>query len=127
MFLRYLLQFTLLASIFLLGQWIVSFFHIPLPGSIVGMLLLFFALLFGVFKLTWFEDIAHLHLKHIVLLFIPPIVSIFHFLGVFKTEGLQLVFIITLSSLVIILVTAIAVEYMDKEKKQSPKEGRKRI
>lgn len=122
MFLRYSMQFILLAGIFLLGQWVVSFFHIPLPGSIVGMLLLFLALSVGLFKLTWFEKIAQLHLKHIVLLFIPPIVSIFHFLGIFKTEGLQLALIITLSSLVIILATAFVVEYIDKGKKRISKE-----
>lgn len=114
--LRLLFQFLLISSIYLLGQWAVHAFHIPLPGSIVGMILLFLFLLLGFFKLTWFEQIAQLHIKHIVLFFIPPIISIIHFMGVFKTQGLQLSIIIILSSLAMILVTALAVDHFDLRK-----------
>lgn len=82
------------------------------------MLILFFGLVLGIFKSSWLENIAQLHLKHIILLFIPPIVSIFHYMGIFKTNGLQLTIIIILSSLVVLFVTAFAVEQMDKKKKE---------
>ena len=115
--LRLLFQFLFIAGVYLLGQWVVNFFHIPLPGSIVGMILLFIFLLFGFFRLTWFEQIAQLHMKHIVLFFIPPIISIIHYIGVFKTQGLKLSVIIVFSSLTMIVVTALAVDRLDSPKK----------
>lgn len=116
-FLRLLCQFLFIACVYFLGQWIVYFFHIPLPGSIVGMVLLFLFLLTGLFKLSWFEQIAQLHIKHIVLFFVPPIISIIHYIGVFKTQGLKLSIIIVFSSLAMILVTALAVDRFDFPKK----------
>ena len=45
-----------LAIIAGIGNMITEVLHLPLPGTLVGMILLFVLLLTGVVKLEWFEQ-----------------------------------------------------------------------
>ncbi|WP_307337828.1 CidA/LrgA family protein [Caldalkalibacillus uzonensis] len=62
------------------------------------MLLLFLALWSGMMKLEWVEQAADLHLKHMTLFFIPPIVGIVYFADVFLRQGITVLLVIMISS-----------------------------
>jgi holin-like protein len=115
---RLVLQIGLLALLYLLGSALASYFHLPLPGSILGMLLLFFALLLGVCRMSWIEEGAVLHLKHITLLFIPPIINVVQYTGIFRKEGAKLLIVLGISSFIVLLVTAYAAEWYEKIKRR---------
>jgi holin-like protein len=115
---KIVLQIGMLAMLYLLGNTLVSLLHLPLPGSVVGMLLLFLLLLLGACKIHWVEDGAFFHLKHITLLFIPPIISVVHYTAIFKQEGWKLLIILIVSSFSILLATAYVAECYDKMKRR---------
>ncbi|SEM90609.1 CidA/LrgA family protein [Lihuaxuella thermophila] len=120
---RILLQFLTILTIYLTGNGLVAWLHLPLPGSFVGMILLFAALSLGVFKLPWIETIARLHIRHFSLLLIPSIIGVVHYTGAFKTEGIKLAIILTASSFTVLLVTAFTAEYFETRRKRRKQDG----
>lgn len=115
--LRNIFQFITIIIFYLAGNKLSIWLGLPVPGSIVGMVLLFAALLCGVIKLSWIETIGQLHIKHLTLLFIPFTVGVFHYIGIFRMDGVKLMAIIMISSLVVLLVTSSIAEYYDKMKR----------
>lgn len=116
--LKWVFQFVIFIGFLFLGHGIVSFFHIPLPGAIVGMILLFISLLTGLVKLTWIEKAAAFQLKHLTLLFIPPTVGLFlssNFLDVLQWN---IFLILIVSSICSLLGTAFTVEWYEKIKRR---------
>ncbi|QIZ08973.1 CidA/LrgA family protein [Priestia megaterium] len=120
---RTIAQFLTILVIYLTGTRLVTWLDLPVPGSIIGMALLFIALMSGACKLKWVEAAAQLHIKHITLLFIPFIVGVWHFAGIFRVEGIKLAIILAVSSLVVLLVTAFIAEYLETKRKRSKQNG----
>ena len=68
--------FAVLLSLQAIGELITLWLHLPLPGSVLGMLLLLFGLRFGLIELEWVKDAAELLLSNLSLLFVPAGVGI---------------------------------------------------
>lgn len=120
---RFVLQFSTILLFYLLGKGLVTFFGLSIPGSIVGMTLLFTALLLKICTLKWVESVAQFHIKHITLLFIPFAVGVWHFTRTFRNEGIKLSTILAISSLVVLFITAIIAELIDNKSKRGKQNG----
>ncbi|MDQ0201400.1 CidA/LrgA family protein [Neobacillus ginsengisoli] len=120
---RIIAQFLTILFVYLIGNQIVTWLKLPIPGSIVGMALLFIALVSGVCKLKWVEKVAQLHIKHITLLFIPFAVGVWHYAGIFRIEGLKLAIILVTSSLFVLFVTAYSAEYFETKRTRRKQNG----
>ena len=59
----------------LLGVVAHDYFFVPLPGNVLGLLLLLVALSLRIVKLHWVEDAAGFLLRHMMVLFAPVIVG----------------------------------------------------
>ncbi|MBS4211027.1 MULTISPECIES: CidA/LrgA family protein [Neobacillus] len=121
---RYFVQFITILLIYLIGNGLVRWLDLPVPGSIVGMALLFLGLTLKVCKLKWVEAIAQLHIKHITLLFIPFAVGVWHYTGIFRIEGLKLTAILAASSISVLLVTAGMAEFFEIKTKKGRQNGK---
>lgn len=77
---RFLLGLGILLGLLALGTLLSNGLHWPLPGSIVGMALLWLALSSGVLRLEWLEDAADGLLGVLGLLFVPATVGVVPFL-----------------------------------------------
>ncbi|PLR78323.1 murein hydrolase transporter LrgA [Bacillus sp. V3-13] len=117
--LSWLLQLLIISAFLLLGYGTVAVFRIPLPGSVVGMILLFVFLLTGIIKLDWIERTASFQLKHLTLLFIPPIVSLFLSPSLQQIMHWNIVLILVVSSMCCLLGTAFFVEWYEKIKRRN--------
>ncbi|WP_214328275.1 CidA/LrgA family protein [Bacillus paranthracis] len=51
-----LLQVGVLYVFSLVGTWIQGVFHLSMPGSLIGMLMLFLLLSIRILPLKWFEE-----------------------------------------------------------------------
>lgn len=102
-----------------LGIFIVSFFHLPIPGNVVGMILLFILLMTGVIKLKWINEAASFLLKHLVFFFIPIAVGIMTFGALFLQAGLSLFLILIISASIGIIVTGTVSQMLTLKKKVS--------
>ncbi|MDN7243077.1 CidA/LrgA family holin-like protein [Planococcus sp. N028] len=93
------LQIAVLYGIYLLGEEIRNLFHLPLPGSIIGFLLLFAALMLKIYPLRWIESGAHFLLMFLSLFFIPATVGAMEYGELFTGKGILLIVIVFISTL----------------------------
>jgi holin-like protein len=92
-----------------LGDLAVAALQLPLPGSVVGMILLWVALETGAVRLAWLERGARTLLGTLGLLFVPAGVGFVQFLGAGGTWAMAAV-VIGVGSLVTLAVTGHVVE-----------------
>jgi holin-like protein len=79
--------------------------RIPLPASVIGLMLFVISLLFGWVKLDWVEQSAQFLLKHLMLFFVPYIVGTVVFWPLIRSEAAAIVTGLIVSTLVVMLVT----------------------
>ncbi|AIF44824.1 CidA/LrgA family protein [Virgibacillus sp. SK37] len=97
-----IIQIGLLSLLYLVGNWVQSVFNLVVPGSVIGMLLLFLLLTTGVFKISWIEAGATLIINNLAFFFIPVTVGVLEYYGVFAGKGFLLVGI-TLGSTILVM------------------------
>lgn len=83
-------QFGLLVGVYYAGSAVVQVTGIPLPGNLVGMLLLLGLLRLGLVRLDQVEDVASLLVKHLNLFFLPLAVGLMAWSGLLGLSGLTL-------------------------------------
>ncbi|MFC3884322.1 CidA/LrgA family protein [Bacillus songklensis] len=113
-----LLQMILLTVIFLLGEGIVRLFHLPVPGSIIGLAILFLLLQLKIIKLSWIEKGGNLLLANLLLFFIPAVVGLINYTDVIKQYGIQIMAVIVVSTVLVMSVTGLVAELVSKRKEE---------
>ena len=113
-------QLVIILSIWVIGEYISSFIQgiILIPGSIVGMLLLFLLLQFKVLDLSSIENVSGFFLDNMAIFFIPAGVSLIKSLDLIRENVLVLLLVICLSTLIVMYTTGIIVEKMIKKKEE---------
>lgn len=69
-------QFMIILVFSFLGEAISSIFHLPVPGSIIGLTLLFLALEFKIIRLRHITLVGDFLLANMTILFLPAAVGI---------------------------------------------------
>jgi holin-like protein len=118
--LRFLGQVALLAGIYLLGNKIAAFAHLPVPGNVVGVVLLYALLNLGLVPLEYVQDAADFLLRHLVFFFIPVAVDLMNWGNVFYKYGLALAFAIVVSTVLTFLGTGYLAQWFQKGEKSCP-------
>ncbi|WP_289087884.1 CidA/LrgA family protein [uncultured Veillonella sp.] len=107
-----------LAIIAGIGNMITEVLHLPLPGTLVGMILLFVLLLTGVVKLEWFEQGAAVLIGELLLFFIPSAIGIIQYSQLFGSTGAMLLGVIVTSIITLLAsVTVITLSIMKLRRK----------
>lgn len=96
-------QLSIVSLISVAGEQIASYFHLPIPGSVVGMVILFSLLCLGIVKPSQIREVSDFLLKHMAFFFIPIAVGLMNYWDLFYTDGLVL-FSLLASSLLIAFV-----------------------
>lgn len=74
--LQYLVSFGLIFLSLAIGQFIQSLLGISIPGSIIGMLILFALLATGIAPSAWVKPGATFSIRYMILLFVPTSVGL---------------------------------------------------
>jgi holin-like protein len=112
-----ILQICFLTVLFWLGNLITKYLHIPLPGSIVGLIILFLLLQIKVVKIEWIERGATWLLAELLLFFIPSAVGVVNYQQVISSQGVKLITVIVLSTLTVMAFTGITAQFIAKRTK----------
>ena len=113
------LHIFVIIGFYLIGELLQSFFNIPLPGSIIGFLLLFAALMLKVYRLEWIESGAHFVLAFLPLYFIPATVGVIEYGELFSGKGMLLIPIVVVSTLLTMAAAGWISQYVAKRKERS--------
>lgn len=113
---KVIVQIALLYCFYLLGSYIQTTFNLFIPGSVIGLILLFILLVTNVLKGSWIEKGARFMTNHLVLFFIPPTVGIMHYFHVFSGKGFLLIIITIISTIIVIGLSGLVSERLYKRK-----------
>lgn len=111
-----LLGFTILLALQWLGEFLVQWLHLPVPGSVVGMALLFVSLWLWGSTPTALADISRILLTYLSLLFVPAATGALLRMEAFRTYLWAFAIIAILSTLVTLGVSAWAMQFMNSRK-----------
>ena len=95
------IQIAILCALAILSNFLVVQFSLPLPGSVVGIVLLFGLLQLGILRLEWIESGANLLLAELLLFFIPSAVGVVQYRSLLLSHGLAILTVVVAGSVVI--------------------------
>ncbi|MNW29067.1 Holin-like protein CidA [compost metagenome] len=95
---------------------LMGWLHWPIPGSIVGMLLLFILLQTKIIRLSWIEIGASWLLAELLLFFIPSAVGVMDYLPLLEHDGMSILFIVLLGTFIVMAVTGLVATFISKRK-----------
>lgn len=100
----------------LLGELLVRWLMLPLPGPLAGMILLFFSLVLYKKVPPALEQTASFLLHHLMLLFIPAVSGVMLYFGRIKQDALPFFASGIFSTLITMVVTAYVLSFLLKVK-----------
>jgi holin-like protein len=98
------------------GSAFVGVLQLPLPGNLVGMLLLFALLTSGVIRLEWVEAGASLLVRHLAVFFIPIAVGLMVFGDLFVRNGVAIVVTLIVSAAIGIWVAGLTSQVLTRRR-----------
>lgn len=101
---------------YFIGMWIQQYFGLFIPGSVIGLILMFILLSTGILHANWIEAGARFMISHLVLFFIPATVGLLNYYHLFAGKGVLLVFIVIISTLLVMVSSGVITEWIAKRK-----------
>lgn len=92
----------------LLQQWL----HLPVPGSILGMVLLFMAFSARLLDPRWIQEGTALVLRNMPLIFLPVTVGIMQYYSLFTGSGIWLVGITLVSTFIVMALAGVTAQQL---------------
>lgn len=105
-------EFMLILVINYIGILISNILHLPLPGTITALLLLFLLLELKVLKLEKIENAANFLLLNMTLFFMPPTVKIIDSYHLLEKDLVKIIIIIVVSTFLTMGITGKVVQMM---------------
>ncbi|MFD3259240.1 CidA/LrgA family holin-like protein [Paenibacillus lentus] len=110
------LQVILLFFISMAMNQLAELLHLPIPGSILGIIVIFALLKTNVIKLTWIEQGANLLLAELLLFFIPSAVGIIKYIPLLESDGVRILVVVVSSTFIVMLSSGLIASQITKRK-----------
>jgi len=123
--LHYLKQFGIILAVSFVGEILNFLIPLPIPASIYGIILLFFALELRVVKLEWVRDTGKFLIAIMPVMFIPAAVGLLGAWDVLRPALIAYVSIMVLTTVIVMAASGCATQAVIrwKEKKEAKKHG----
>lgn len=119
---RFLQLVQLLISLFLImgslgiGVTIQKFTDVAVPGSVIGMIILFFSMVLGIVKVEWVKPGATLFIRYMILLFVPVSVGLMQHFDLLFANAWSILASAVGGTLIVLVSLALLLDYLLKEK-----------
>lgn len=107
-------QLLVILSAYFLGMIVQIIFHLPLPGTVLGLIFLFIGLYTKLIKPEMINEVCDFLTSNMAFLFIPAgvgLITSFHFI---QDKIIQFVIILMLTTIIVWFVTAYTVKILRK-------------
>ncbi|KIX90413.1 holin [Staphylococcus microti] len=111
-YLNVIWQISLIYGITRLGSWIQSFFHVPLAGSIVGLILFYTLLQLKIVRVTWVKDGANFLLATMVFFFVPSVIGVMDVITEIDMNFVVFFALVVVGTLLVALTSGLVAEKM---------------
>lgn len=105
----------IILGIYLLGEFISKTLNLPIPGNVLGMLILLLLLIFKIVKVEQIETISNFFLDHLAFFFIPAGVGLISSFDIIKDIGIQLLVVCIITTAITMGITGKIVELLLKK------------
>lgn len=103
-------SFALILVINYACQILMTLTALPIPGTIVALLVLFILLVSGLLKIESVEQAANVLLANMVILFLPPSLKLIEVYSLFSGQFFKIVLLLVLTTVLTLIVTAYTVQ-----------------
>ncbi|HDB3885022.1 TPA: antiholin-like murein hydrolase modulator LrgA [Staphylococcus aureus] len=107
-------QVIVIALVLFVSKIIESFMPIPMPASVIGLVLLFVLLCTGAVKLGEVEKVETTLTNNIGLLFVPAGISVVNSLGVISQAPFLIIGLIIVSTILLLICTGYVTQIIMK-------------
>ena len=107
---RLISEIAVLLAIYFVGCQIAAWLQVPIPGGVMGMILLLLAFALGWVKPATLQLGAGVLMAEMLLFFIPALMSLLDHGALARDEGWRILLVIGVSTLLVMIVTAFTVE-----------------
>ncbi len=109
---KILKQLSIILVIWSLGEYMSYFIKdmLSIPGSIIGMILLFLSLQFKIIRLNQIEEVSNFFLDNIAFFFVPAGVSLINSLEIIKDNLFLFLVVIFVSTFIVMYTTSLVVQ-----------------
>lgn len=107
---RLISEIAVLLAIYFVGCQIAVGLQVPIPGGVMGMILLLLAFALGWVKPATLQLGAGVLMAEMLLFFIPALMSLLDHGALVRDEGWRILLVIGVSTLLVMIVTAFTVE-----------------
>jgi holin-like protein len=122
---KIILSFAILLLYQLIGNFIQDLFKLPIPGTVIGMVLLFFSLIITRRRLKHTHTNPFIHfslklLRILPILYVPAGVGIMQYFGLIGSQSLPIIGTLVVSAIISLAATAYFMAFVLK---QTDKQG----
>ena len=103
-------QVLLYAGLFVFAEYLVSWWHLPLPANLVGMVLLLALIVCHIVPLKWVRAGSRWLLAEMLLFFVPAVVAVVNYAQLLMVDGWRIFVVIALSTMMVLAATAWVVD-----------------
>ncbi|MBB5461440.1 holin-like protein [Paraburkholderia sp. UCT70] len=107
---RIAVQSAAIAALWIGADFIVRRLHLPVPGGVVGLVVLLALLFCGGIAPRWVKAGADWLLSDMLLFFIPAAVAAVQYGGLFRADGWRLALVVIAGTLMVMVAVAFAVD-----------------
>jgi len=97
-----------------LGEGLSLYLDLPIPGNVIGMVLLTTALQLGLVKLETVQSVADGLLQHIALFFVPPGVGLMMYFDIIRQEWIVIIIANIVSTFAVLIVVGLLQQSLEK-------------
>jgi holin-like protein len=109
-FVRTLAQVGLIIAIWLLATWLSQHLLPNVPPGIAGIAIALGLMALGLLRREWVADGAAWLLREMLLFFVPVVIAVVQYPALFHQHGLAILFVIVVSTALVMLATGFAVD-----------------
>ncbi|WP_028550536.1 CidA/LrgA family protein [Paenibacillus sp. UNC451MF] len=116
---KIIVQVLTLIIISIIMNKLVAWLHIPVPGSILGMIVVFLLLQTKVLRREWLEAGSSWLIAELLLFFISPAVGIVAYPKLLVSDGFQIVLVVGLGTIIVMVCSGIVAQSIAKRKERA--------
>ncbi len=113
---KYLKQLALILVIYLVGEALTLLTGLPVPGNIIGMILLLILLLTGVIKEEQIQAVCDFFLANLAFFFVVPGVNLLRSFTLLSGYLWQSILMILLTTIITFIVSGLSAKFLLKIK-----------
>jgi putative effector of murein hydrolase LrgA (UPF0299 family) len=111
---NFIKQFGIIVSISYISELLSQSFNLPVPGNVLGFIILFALLQTRVLKLESVEATSQVLVSHMPIMFVPLGVNLILYSDLLREFMVPLLIIITVSPVIVMSVTGWLVQILNK-------------